>query len=141
MKTTAGIMPSLGSIAWANECRQDAKHVWAQPLVVDGAEAQGLGVTGAGLTVAVPGSEVVGYWHRPQDSYWLPQKQCHMGADTRPPSQSGRNHDSTAYEICKNLQTARNSHALPLLCGKMGKLWENKVFSFLTLGVTSALYS
>lgn len=35
MKTTAGIMPSLGSIAWANESRQDAKHVWAQPCVAD----------------------------------------------------------------------------------------------------------
>ena len=36
MKTTAGIMPSLRSIARANECRRDAKHVWAQPCVVDG---------------------------------------------------------------------------------------------------------
>lgn len=36
MKTTAGIMPSLRSIAWANECRRDAKHVWAQPCFVNG---------------------------------------------------------------------------------------------------------
>lgn len=59
MKTTAGIMPSLGSIAWANKCRRDAKHVCALARVVDGGWTRGLGVTGAGLTVAVPGSEVV----------------------------------------------------------------------------------
>lgn len=36
MKTTAGIALGLWSIAWANECRRDAKHVWAQPCVLDG---------------------------------------------------------------------------------------------------------
>lgn len=36
MKTTAGIALGLGSIAWANERRRDAKHVWAQPCVLDG---------------------------------------------------------------------------------------------------------
>lgn len=45
MKTTAGIMPSLRSIAWANESWRDAKHVWAQPCV-----AVGIGV-GGGLGV------------------------------------------------------------------------------------------
>lgn len=31
MKTTAGIVSSLQSIAWACERRQDAKHVYVQP--------------------------------------------------------------------------------------------------------------
>lgn len=30
MKTTAGMVPSLGSIAKANECWWDAEHVWAE---------------------------------------------------------------------------------------------------------------
>lgn len=85
MKTTAGIMPSLQSIAWANGVPMRCKACLSTTLQ-RGREkggAQGLGVTGAGLTVAVPGSEVVWYWHWPQDSYCLPQK-SDVTWDTRP---------------------------------------------------------
>lgn len=114
MKTTAGIMPGLGSIAWANECRRDAKHVWAQPCVVDGRRHkvsvlqvqawqllfpdQRLLDTDTGHRTATACLKNNATWEQTRGHPANQASYCH-------------NHDSTAYQKYKNLQTVKCFHS------------------------------
>lgn len=88
MKTTAGIMPGLRSIAWANECRRDAKHVWAQPCAADGGrhKVSVLQVQAWQLLFQDQRLSDADTGHRTATGRL--KKQWHMGTDTRPPNQS-----------------------------------------------------
>lgn len=117
MKTTAGIMPSLRSIARANESWRDAKRVWAQPCVVNGRGEGGWGVVHKVSALQVQA------WQLPfPDQRLLGTDPGHRTATAclkdnvtweqtpgHPANQPihHQDHDSTAYEKHKSSQTVK----------------------------------
>lgn len=153
MKTTAGIMAGLRSIAWANECRRDAKHVWAQPRVVDGGRHK------------VSVLQVQAWQFLFPDQRLLDTDTGHRTATASKTTPHGNRRSTTqpisratatimTVLLIRNTPTFKlsnvfpaavwNSYRLPLL-PRWKIVWEqrgrNKVLSFLTFGVTSVLYS